>query len=196
MGRPRPDPGPGDRQGTGHRHLSQLYRREDRPQIRRPEADPTRRGEKNSADLTRVKRLLETLAATVPADAPWTAEHARAWDDKTVADWLAENTRDAETRETFRDRPLDRAGPLLEDLAAVLPLHRPVGGQHPAPSRTTPSNDGSSGGRNRSPRPSRHPWPTSWCSTRPRSGSWTRSKLGSSSSRSGSRSGRVGWWSR
>ena len=45
--------------------------------------------EADSADLKRVKRLLESLAKTVPTDAPWTAEHAREWDDETVADWLA-----------------------------------------------------------------------------------------------------------
>jgi monoamine oxidase len=57
--------------------------------------------EADSADYKRVARLLETLAKTVPTDAPWTAEHARAWDDETVASWLAKNTRDAETKQTF-----------------------------------------------------------------------------------------------
>jgi monoamine oxidase len=57
--------------------------------------------EADSADVRRVVRLLESLAKTVPTDAPWTAEHARQWDDKTVAGWLAENTRDDETKQTF-----------------------------------------------------------------------------------------------
>ena len=57
--------------------------------------------EADSADLKRVKRLLESLAKTVPPAAPWTAEHARAWDDQTVSDWLAKNTRDDETKQTF-----------------------------------------------------------------------------------------------
>jgi monoamine oxidase len=57
--------------------------------------------EAESADYQRVKRLLETLAATVPTDAPWTAEHARAWDGETVAKWLDKNTRDVETKQTF-----------------------------------------------------------------------------------------------
>lgn len=54
-----------------------------------------------SADLERIKRLLEDLAKSVPPEAPWAAKHARAWDDRTVADWLAENTRDADTKQTF-----------------------------------------------------------------------------------------------
>ena len=57
--------------------------------------------EPDSADLKRVKHLLESLAATVPTDAPWTAEHAKVWDSETVADWLAKNTRDDETKQTF-----------------------------------------------------------------------------------------------
>jgi monoamine oxidase len=55
--------------------------------------------EAESDDLKRVKRLLESLAATVPTDAPWNAEHAREWDDETVAGWLAKNTRDAVTKQ-------------------------------------------------------------------------------------------------
>jgi monoamine oxidase len=57
--------------------------------------------EADSADLKRVKRLLESLAATVRLDAPWAAEHAREWDGETVAGWLAKNTRDRETKEAF-----------------------------------------------------------------------------------------------
>ncbi len=57
--------------------------------------------EKDSADLKRVKSLLESLAKTVPLDAPWTAERAREWDDQTVADWLARNTREEETKQNF-----------------------------------------------------------------------------------------------
>jgi monoamine oxidase len=57
--------------------------------------------EADSADLARVKRLLESLAKTIPPSAPWSAEHARVWDDKTVAGWLAENTRDDETKQLF-----------------------------------------------------------------------------------------------
>jgi monoamine oxidase len=57
--------------------------------------------EADSADLGRVKRLLESLAKTIPPDAPWSAERAREWDDKTVADWLAQNTRDDETKQIF-----------------------------------------------------------------------------------------------
>jgi monoamine oxidase len=55
----------------------------------------------DSTDLKRVKRLLELLAATVSTSAPWTAEHAREWDDVTVTDWLAKNTRDAATKMFF-----------------------------------------------------------------------------------------------
>jgi monoamine oxidase len=57
--------------------------------------------EVDKADLKRVKHLLDTLAKTVPLDAPWTAEHALQWDDQTVADWLAKNTGDDETRQSF-----------------------------------------------------------------------------------------------
>jgi monoamine oxidase len=57
--------------------------------------------EADSADLKRVKQVLEALAATVPTDVPWTAEHAREWDDETVAGWLAKNTRDPETKQAF-----------------------------------------------------------------------------------------------
>jgi monoamine oxidase len=55
----------------------------------------------DSADLKRVRGLLESLAATVPSDAPWTAKHAREWDDQTVTDWLATNTRDTATKLFF-----------------------------------------------------------------------------------------------
>ena len=55
----------------------------------------------DSADLKRVKRLLESLAATVSTDAPWAAEHAREWDNETVNGWLAKNTRDAATKLFF-----------------------------------------------------------------------------------------------
>jgi monoamine oxidase len=57
--------------------------------------------EKDSADLMRVKGLLESLAKTIPVDAPWTAARAREWDDQTVAEWLARNTRDEETKQNF-----------------------------------------------------------------------------------------------
>jgi monoamine oxidase len=53
------------------------------------------------AELKRLKRLLESLAATVSTDAPWAAEHAREWDDQTVADWLAKNTSDIATKMFF-----------------------------------------------------------------------------------------------
>jgi monoamine oxidase len=55
----------------------------------------------DSADLKRVRGLLESLAATVPTDAPWAAQHAREWDDQTIADWLAKNTRDMATKLFF-----------------------------------------------------------------------------------------------
>ncbi len=57
--------------------------------------------EAESADLKRVKQLLESLAATVSTDAPWAAKHAREWDDQTVAGWLDKNTRDVATRLVF-----------------------------------------------------------------------------------------------
>jgi monoamine oxidase len=57
--------------------------------------------EDDSADLKRVKQILETFARTVPLDAPWSAERAREWDNQTVADWLAKNTHDAETKQSF-----------------------------------------------------------------------------------------------
>jgi monoamine oxidase len=55
----------------------------------------------DSADLKRVRGLLESLAATVPIEAPWAAERAREWDDMTVATWLAKNTNEAATRLFF-----------------------------------------------------------------------------------------------
>ena len=58
--------------------------------------------EADSADMKHVKHILESFAKTVPLDAPWSAEHAREWDDQTVADWLEKNTRDEETKQTFR----------------------------------------------------------------------------------------------
>jgi monoamine oxidase len=58
--------------------------------------------ETDSADMKRVKHILETFAKSVPLDAPWSAEHAREWDDQTVADWLEKNTRNEETKQTFR----------------------------------------------------------------------------------------------
>ena len=57
--------------------------------------------EADSPELNRVKGLLESLAATVPIDAPWAAKNAREWDDETVAGWLAKNTRDVATRLFF-----------------------------------------------------------------------------------------------
>ena len=56
----------------------------------------------DSADMKRVKHIFETFATSVPLDAPWSAEHAREWDDQTVADWLDKNTRDEETKQSFR----------------------------------------------------------------------------------------------
>ncbi len=55
----------------------------------------------DSPEVKRVRKLLESLAATVPTDAPWTAEHAREWDNETVAGWLARNTNDSATRMFF-----------------------------------------------------------------------------------------------
>jgi monoamine oxidase len=52
-------------------------------------------------DLKRVKRILESLAATVPIDAPWAAQHAREWDNETVAGWLAKNHCDTATKLFF-----------------------------------------------------------------------------------------------
>jgi monoamine oxidase len=57
--------------------------------------------EADSADMKRVKHILETFARSVPLDAPWSAERAREWDNQTVADWLDNNTRDEETKQTF-----------------------------------------------------------------------------------------------
>ena len=57
--------------------------------------------EAESADLKRVKQLLESFAATVPTDAPWAAKHAREWDDQTIAGWLEQNTRDIATKLFF-----------------------------------------------------------------------------------------------
>ena len=44
--------------------------------------------EADSADMKRVKHILETFARSVPLDAPWSAEHAHEWDNQSVADWL------------------------------------------------------------------------------------------------------------
>jgi monoamine oxidase len=57
--------------------------------------------EEDSADLVRVKKVLETFANSVPLDAPWSAAKAREWDNQTVADWLAKNARVKETRQNF-----------------------------------------------------------------------------------------------
>jgi monoamine oxidase len=42
---------------------------------------------------------LNQMAAEVPADKPWMAPHATAWDLVTVADWIQENNRTAEARD-------------------------------------------------------------------------------------------------
>lgn len=42
---------------------------------------------------------LNQMAADVPADQPWTAPNAGAWDIVTVADWIQENNRTAEARD-------------------------------------------------------------------------------------------------
>jgi monoamine oxidase len=42
---------------------------------------------------------LNQMAAEVPADKPWTAPHAAAWDVVTVADWIQENNHTAEARD-------------------------------------------------------------------------------------------------
>jgi monoamine oxidase len=55
----------------------------------------------DSAELKRVRRLLESLAATVSTNAPWEAAHAREWDNETVAGWLAKNTSDVATKLFF-----------------------------------------------------------------------------------------------
>lgn len=60
--------------------------------------------DKESADLRRAKALLETMAAEVPLESPWTARHAKEWDATTVGDWLAKNT---STRQASEDFSLD-----------------------------------------------------------------------------------------
>jgi monoamine oxidase len=67
--------------------------------------------EADSADLTRVKRLLEAHAATVPIDAPWKADHAHVWDDETIAGWLDKNTRDPLTKQAFEISVSTELGP-------------------------------------------------------------------------------------
>jgi monoamine oxidase len=42
---------------------------------------------------------LNQMAAEVPADKPWSAPHAAAWDVVTVADWIQENNHTAEARD-------------------------------------------------------------------------------------------------
>src|SRR3954454_11971630 len=42
---------------------------------------------------------LNQMAAEVPADKPWSAPHAGAWDVVTVADWIQENNHTAEARD-------------------------------------------------------------------------------------------------
>src|SRR2546423_13568222 len=42
---------------------------------------------------------LNQMAAEVPADKPWSAPHAAAWDLITVADWIQENNHTAEARD-------------------------------------------------------------------------------------------------
>jgi monoamine oxidase len=65
----------------------------------------------DSADIKRVKRLLESLAATVSTDAPWAAEYAREWDNETVDGWLAKNTSDAATKLFFEISISTEIGP-------------------------------------------------------------------------------------
>ena len=43
------------------------------------------------ADIDRAQARLESLAKRVPADAPWTAARARAWDAQTFETWIRRN---------------------------------------------------------------------------------------------------------
>jgi len=67
--------------------------------------------EADSPDMKRVKHILETLARSVPLDAPWSAEHAREWDNQTVADWLEKITSNEETKQTFEINLATELGP-------------------------------------------------------------------------------------
>ncbi len=43
------------------------------------------------AEYRSVLKIIDTLAAEVPVDAPWEAPHAKEWDSQTVATWMKDN---------------------------------------------------------------------------------------------------------
>lgn len=53
------------------------------------------------ADFAQAQLRLELMAQTVPADAPWTARRAPAWDGTTLGRWLDVNCRVSESRHLF-----------------------------------------------------------------------------------------------
>lgn len=48
------------------------------------------------------QKRLERMAASVPLDAPWSADRAAAWDGQTLESWLRRNLRLERTRQFFR----------------------------------------------------------------------------------------------
>lgn len=54
-----------------------------------------------SAELQRIKALLDKLANDVSTSTPWTAPKAAEWDATTLGQWLKQNTKDQEAIETF-----------------------------------------------------------------------------------------------
>ena len=112
-----------------------------------------------------MKRLLDGLAETVPIDAPWSAEHARIWDAKTVADWLAENTRDEETKQVFE---IDISTELGSSSKVSLPYYlfiiRSAGG--PSPLEIDAQERRFVGGPQSLSKAWRDRWLINWCSTR------------------------------
>lgn len=122
--------------------------------------------EADSANVKRVKKFLDGLAKTVPPDAPWSAEHARMWDDKTVAEWLAENTGDEETKQVFEiDISTELGSPSRISLLYYLFIIRSAGGLQAL--ATDAQERRFVGGPQSLSKVPRDPWPTNWSSARP-----------------------------
>ena len=138
----------------------------------------------DSADLKRVKRLLESLAATVSTDAPWAAQHAREWDDQTVAGWLAKNTNDSATKLFFDISISTELGPPSSiSLLYYLFIIRSAGSIH-ALEVDAQERRFVGGSQSLSKGAREAAATTGWCSTRRCSGSSTRRIRGSKLNRS------------
>ena len=114
--------------------------------------------EADSADLKRVKRLLEILAATVPLEAPWAAEHARRVGRRDCRRLAGQEHARRRDEAGLRDQPLDRTGVALAAsrcFTTSFTSARPAASAHSKPMRR---NDGSWVARN----PSRKGWQGRW----------------------------------